>query len=749
MRARLRGGHLALVAVAIASSAASLARFPAWMFGKYPNLALQLSHGQLSPADVADASPGYLVAVLAVGPTFLRLAQAAAGCVAVVLVHSVVARASGRISAWAAALLLAASQPWMVYGAVLEPYFAVGVLGLAAVGALALGSREGVRAAAIAGAALGLSFSLRPTVAPFALAAGGWLLAERGGDGTGRPRAARAHAAAYGLAFALAAASPLLALRAIAHQEWTATMSAGQVFHQGHRPEGPGMGATFPALLKMTELLEARRPGLHPDRAHGLYRTFGSAAAAAPLSPAQAERYWLTKGLSFARAEPWAFLRQLGRKLTFTIAPPAGDADVPEVFEAIRTGRAPALPLRVATLSGTAGLLLALRRRGVPRLLVLWVLSYELVYLTFYFQERYALAILPAWCALAGHGVGALRQAAREGWRRLLPVAAAAVVPLLALVAPFVRDEARLRERQLRSPLSSPAAAFRAQGRWEEALGSALDEQAALPDAVLPFSRHGYGSAVGDPGRWLLAAERGRAQFGASAPADAFLLAVQYASGGRCDLALPLADDAGRRGFRSAIADASLDPDLLAADCLRSLGRADEAYLRIRRSLERWPGTLDGLARMVAIGAARGDPERERWMAELSELHDPVTARYALARARRWWGDAAGALADADWIAARVPEARPLAEFERALALLDLGRTAEALQAYARSLSVPFYLFETSRFDEPVRALAAAYPDARAVNLLALSHWMRQGNREELRALLARHPELGSGDARP
>jgi len=747
LRAHLRGQDAALLAVAVASSAASLAQFPEWMFGKYPNLAAQLVRGQLGPADVADASPAYLLAVLAAGPTFLRWAQAIGGGVAVLLVHSVAARASGRVAAWIAAVLLAASQPWLLYGAVLEPDHAIAVLGVVAVAALSLGSRSAIRADAVAGAALGLSFALRPAAAPFALLAGGWLLVDRRrdrADGTGR--SARAHAAGYAVAFVIAAASPVLALYAVAHQDWTTTMSAGQVFDLGHRPEGTGIGATFPTFLKMTEMLDAQRPDHRPDRAHDLSRTFAAASASMPLTPAAAERYWFGKGLAFARLEPWAFLRQLARKLIFTIAPPAGDADVPDVFEAVRTARFPAFPLRLATVAGAGGLLLAVRRRGVPRLLVLWVLAYEVVYLTFYFQERYALATLPAWCALAGLAVETLWQARRS--RRLLPSCAVAAVPSLLLAVPFVRAEARLRERQLLVPLASPAQALRAQGRWEDALQRTLEEQAALPDAVLPFSRHGYGSAVGEPERWLLVAERASATFGAASPVDAALLAVQYASAGRCDLALPLAEEAAGHGFRSAIADASLDPDLLAADCLRELGRSDDAFGRIRRSLARAPGTLDGLSRAVAAATAVGDPGRERWTAEIWELHDPVTAHYALARARRSWGDAAGALTDADWIATRIPDARPLAEFERALALLDLGRTTEALQAYAQSLSVPFYLFGTSRFDAPVRALTAASPDARAVTLLALSHWMRQGNREELRALLRKHPELAAGEAR-
>ena len=85
-----------------------------------------------------------------------------------------------------------------------------------------------------------------------------------------------------------------------------------------------------------------------------------------------------------------------------------------------------------------------------------------------------------------------------------------------------------------------------------------------------------------------------------------------------------------------------------------------------------------------------------------------------------------------------------LAAAHAGVALLDLGREAEALEAYARSLTVRAYLFGTDRFDALVRELERRRPGSREVARLALSHWLRRGDLAEVRRLLAAQPDLVS-----
>ncbi len=750
-RARAHAADLVLLGVAVAHVTAAGLLSPDWLFAKYPRLAEALLRGALSPAEASDASPGYLVLSLLAGPTALRWLQALAGGATIVLVHRLGLRLAGRAAAWVAALSLAAAQPWLVYGAVLEPDLLIGVLATAAAAALVIGRPERRAGALAAGGALGLAAALRPTALLFAVLALAWLVRARWGARGWR--AGLLHGLAFTAALASAALLPTGWLQLRAGQPWAATMSAGQVFHQGHRPEGTGLGPTFPVLLKMVELLDQGRPDRRPDRAHQLYRDLAEVASDGPLPAARAERYWVERTMAFARAEPGAFLRQLGRKLVFLVAAPGSDADVPDAAAPLAASRGASVPLDWLTLAGAAGLLLGLRRSGPTRLVVAWVLAGAATGAVFYVQTRYTLGILPAWCLLSGVAVAALVEARRQAGQ-LLSRAAVAALPALLLLPGFVRDERRLEERQRAVPARSAVDVLRRAGRWDQARALFLEEQAAFPDHVLPFSRRGYGLDSDEPELALRAAERARVAYGDSRPADAHLQAVLLAAAGRCDLAVPLAERAAEAGFRGAVADASLDPDLVIADCVLAGGRPVEALERVRRSLARWPGTLDGLARAVAAGTVHGAPELPRWEAALAALHDPASARYALARQRRRWGDAAGALADATWVVARFPQAAPYGEFERAQALLDLRRPQEALQAYARSLVVRVALHGTRRFDEPLRALVVERPNSLPVLQVALSHWSRRGVLGEVRALLAAHPELagrsqgaGSGPA--
>ena len=125
----------------------------------------------------------------------------------------------------------------------------------------------------------------------------------------------------------------------------------------------------------------------------------------------------------------------------------------------------------------------------------------------------------------------------------------------------------------------------------------------------------------------------------------------------------------------------------------------------------------------------------EHWEAELEALHDSASVHFALARARRHWGDPQGALADADWLRTHWPLATPFAEHERALALLDLHQPGAALEAWARTLVIRAGLHEDARFDPLVTAMVEAAPgDARVVEL-AVMHWRRRGHLDRAAAL--------------
>jgi 4-amino-4-deoxy-L-arabinose transferase-like glycosyltransferase len=766
---RARAGHLLrsraslLAAFALAAVHLVLAlRFANEpLFAKYPALAARLRAGTLTAAQVSDASPGYLLLHLALAPGTIRALQLLASAATVFLVARVGARLAGPALGLAAAAALALAGPWLLYPSVLEPDLLIGALNLAAATALLLPERRSRRAAALAGVLLGLSIALRPTAALFGLAALGWLVLT---DRRAAERRPLARALAFGTALLLAAAGPIAALRLHAGGafERGSSMSAGAVAHLGHRPEGTGLGGNYPTLLKLVELQSLAGADRTPDHAHELYRVFASAAEGRPLAAPEAERYWLAKVAAFAREAPGAFVAQLGRKLVFAIAAPPDDHDIPDVQRAALESPVPSLSLRWLALAGAGGLLASLVARGAARrrcepaerspraattLLAGWIAAYVTAFLVFYYQSRYAPAIMPAWALLAAAGAAALREVRRDRARLLAGVALAAV-PLGLLLLPFVRHEARFQERRLLVPIRSEAVALRREGRWSAALDRFLDEQAALPDFVWPWSPHGFGLDADSPDHALGAADRARRRFGTDDPVDAYLLAVLYAHGGRCDAALPLLDQASRAGVFGAVADRALDPDLLASDCLAELDRSSEAFERLRRALARRPGTLDGLTRAIAATAALPalDERRERagWERQLAALHDPASVRFALSGAYLRWGKPARALAEADALRGLLPAAAPFAEFERGRALLALGRTNDALRAYARALELRHPMHGAIAFDAAIRALEAAAPDDPAARAVALAHWMRRGNHEAVRSLVRRDPALAN-----
>ncbi|MDP1827443.1 MAG: hypothetical protein Q8L48_29505 [Archangium sp.] len=111
----------------------------------------------------------------------------------------------------------------------------------------------------------------------------------------------------------------------------------------------------------------------------------------------------------------------------------------------------------------------------------------------------------------------------------------------------------------------------------------------------------------------------------------------------------------------------------------------------------------------------------------LVALHDAASVHFALAGARRRWGDPQGALVEADWLRAHWPAAAPFAEHERALCFVDLHQAEAALEAWAKSLPVHAGLHEQHRLDPFVVALTQSAPGDARVAALARAHWLKRG----------------------
>lgn len=726
-RQRILRSPATVVAVAVvAHLTVGLVLLPRWMFSKYPDFAQLLLQGRLQPEEGGDISPLYLLLNLSLSPEFLRVLQSVLGSLALVAVFLIGRTLFGKLAGWIALALAALAAPLLLYEATLEPDLLILVANVGALALLVVGNpRERPRAAYLAGAILGLSSALRPSNLSLLLVAVLWLGWTARALGSRQIIRAAGGMLACGVVMVML---PLGVLRASVGQQLTATMSVGEMLHICNRPEGNGIGYQSPSLVKLVE--QQVRSRERPDPFHAIYRRFARAAEGPQLSPVGCERYWVNRTTAFIQHEPLAWLRLVGAKLLVFLAGPDAH-DVAEVRQAEQSLPVPPLvSFRFLTAAGLAGLAAcALRRRPVG-MLGPYLVAILAVSLVFCVTSRYALMVLPVWCALAGAFVTGVAQNLRRP-RGLVPSGLALLLPLVISLGPGLRASTRVVER---GGLAGAAAtemerAVRA-GRLVEAEDAFTRAQAAQP--LLRLSRDLSSVPFERPELAQASAAQSERRFGTASGADSYFQAKLLMLGGECERGLPLADRSAEAGFFAAVWDVALDADLLAAECLLVRGDPQAARSRIARSIQRRPGTLSGLAWATAADRAAGkrDGSAER---ELRALHDPLSAGYALAQALLSWGDAVGALAEADRVLAALPEAG-VVRYVRARSLLALGRNGAALDEYGKAMAAfPAHGYETRPFDAVVAEARTANPSSPEVLALVAEHEMRAGRIAEAR----------------
>ncbi len=745
---RSGGFDAALLTVIVAAhGAVAAAKLPKWIFSKYPDAARAWSQGLLKAEQGGDYSPLYLSLNRLLGPDALRWAQSALAAAAIVAVYWAGRRLYGRVAGLFAAAALGAAAPFLVYEATLEPDLLIASVQAVALALLAEhlqhATHRRVAFAALAGLALGLSAAARPAGWVLILLATGWAAVRARRDGQA-PRSVRVAApVALLAASALAALVPSAALKAAVGPELFATMSAGAVLQMGNRPEGTGLGAQPPYLLKLTERQERRYA------AHELYRRFARASEGRALSPSETEAFWVRQVAAFARAHPVAFASAWARKLTFFLFGPDAH-DLTEVRAADRALRPlPLLWLSQLAMLGLAGAALALARRRPWALPVLFIASPAVMAVGFYVVSRFRLAAVPAWCLFAGFFLASALEVFRARRKAVAWAVCGGAAFALPWLLPGVKDAARFMARGADSTALLPQMeAARSQGDFATASSLFAQMQAAQPYITLthdlrgiPFEAPRLAKHSGQ-----LALER----YGADTAPDTFQLATLAVRAGDCATASPALRALAESGFRWAIYDYALDPWLLLARCALSASDVEGAWAAARASLSQRPGTLRALALAVALGEKLQRPEAASLRDELSRLHDRLSADHALAQAYLEAGAPEAALAAAEH-GLSLDSGVALLLYERARALVALGRTEEGLAAYGEALrQFPHHAFLTRPFDEALdRALSANSADPRWL-MLALEHHMRAGRMAEVALWLRRAqqaPELGSSSA--
>ncbi len=603
--------------------------------GKYVLLADQALQGELEAERLADVSTGYLGVVLAaraVGMSVdqLRGVQIAAVTAAALLCGLAARRLWGDAAGVTAAVALLASRAALVNATDIEPETLVLLIDAAALAAL-LPARSW-RGEFAGGVLLGLSALVRPTILPVAALLALWA-GWRARAGSRRYSPLVAVTATAG-----GAVLPLVLLRiALAGAPGVATpMNPGTVLFEGWNPQATGAAGEAPRIVKDIEhTIDA------PDALHLAYRVVAGRATGLGPSPEVSNRYWFDRAVVFVTTEPAAALRLLGRKLRLLGA----NHDVWDLRTMFlkdgELARGPWLPFTVLVCVAAAGAALSRRHPSTPALL-LFVAGTSAVLLLFYVTSRQRNALLPALSILAGAALheGVVRW--RRGHRgRVLTgvMVTAATAAVLSVPANVARED--LHTWRLAVDSTQAVAMQRRQGGVAPRVASAL---ALTPGAAPPL-----------PALRVAIAEELRHE---PPPERVFDLAVAAVRAGDCATAVPLLDRLAAIDYRPLRGiDSVSSVAWHRAVCALRQRDLDVAATLVGEARREAAGDADVLALAAVVAELRSDALGWRRAAgRLDLLHDPFTARLALATAYAEAGDDALARLLVEGLDTLIPE---------------------------------------------------------------------------------------------
>jgi 4-amino-4-deoxy-L-arabinose transferase-like glycosyltransferase/tetratricopeptide (TPR) repeat protein len=674
---------------------------PSPLFTKYRDFATLLIAEKLTSETAAPASPLYLLFHVLFQSNWIRIFQSLAGALTVFCIYSITRRIFDSKAALLSALITGFSAPLLVYEATLEPDLLITAFQCVSF-ALLIRILDKTKSALILSAIpLGLSFALRPSAAIWIGTVTLWIFWVR----TQRDLiflGIRSAAVFFGLVWLTAFAS-FTVHQSLTQSELPSTMSPGTVLYEGSRPESTGDGANPPFLLKMQERQERYSESL-PDAAHAVYRQFARLSEGKSLSPSECQKFWLEKLTAFIKYEPWAFLKVLTKKMVF-IAAGSQENDVSQVRQAfLDLKKIPVISFRVSAFLGLAGILYCSTTRRLVRqkftgLLILYWASCALVQLLFYVSLRYSLILIPVWSIFGGYFLSEFFEILKHPQRRLSLLAAAGFIVIFIQSNP-IQDSIRFHQR-LESAQEQMAHLIHARNNKQVSAASHAFQKGQASFPFLPVLLDLRGIGFEDPQTLLTTAKNSAQDWGLRFAVDHYFTALLMAEAKQCPDALQTLE---KSNFTGAYFDSLLDSDLLSAHCLIQEKRFQDAFEKVTQSLERHPATLDGLAEAIAGSEALGKPQTAaalHWKEELAEIHDPISSSYALAKAKRIWGDYQGALKETERLLGYLPNSG-LGHYEKALNLLALGQTKKAL------FSLDKALFEYPHFSFPVHSFEPA-----------------------------------------
>jgi tetratricopeptide (TPR) repeat protein len=546
---------------------------------------------------------GALYAIAGRDLLVVRLAQAAIGAAACVLLAQAAARLFSRTAGIVAGLFLALYAPaiffdGLIQKSVIDVFFVCLVLWL--MSGIITAPHASLRVTWVAlGAAMGglaLTRENAMVLVPVILL---WamfrveepLLPRR--ERTAPPRRLEVGAFALGLAIVLA---PVAARNyVVGGGLYLTTSQVGPNFYIGNNPKADG---TYMSLRFGRGAPEYERQDATDLAQLALGRT---------LSPAEVSGYWTDRALGFITSQPGAWLALLARKFRLL-----WNADEMLDTESQETYAEWSAPLRFGGWLGHFGVLVPLAVLGAwlwwPDWRRLWVfhvmaLSYAASVLVFYVFARYRFPLVPFLILFASSGLATLAADAGSPARRPPLVAPAAIVAAVAVFTNWPMLPASLMKAITENNLAS---SFQESGQLDQAavhyqrsiafrtdyapahnnLGVALRSQGRLDDAIASYQRalevhpdypdahYNLGNALLDKKRPSEAAAHFRIALGA----------IPDSAGSHNNLGIALAAE-GKLEESIAEFRAALEADPESGRTHRNLGNALSALGRTREGL--------------------------------------------------------------------------------------------------------------------------------------------------------------------
>ena len=188
----------------------------------------------------------------------------------------------------------------------------------------------------------------------------------------------------------------------IIEKKFSSSATAGVLFYVGNNPKATGYFMPLYETYGWSSAIEGMEASIR----------FAEEETGKSLTPAQASRYWLTKGLKFYKDDPLDAFSLLSRKfaLFWRKEEVAFNIDYPLSRTLAPLYQLPFFSFGFIAPFALLGILLSIKRKDTPVLISLYALSYMISVIIFFVCARHRLPIVPFLIIFASYALYCFRE---------------------------------------------------------------------------------------------------------------------------------------------------------------------------------------------------------------------------------------------------------------------------------------------------------------------------------------------------